>query len=170
MISGTVLHPGCGHEPLPEWLSGCTETRLDIDPTCDPDIVASITDMGDIGEFDKIYTCHTLEHLYHYDTETALKEFLRVLKPGGTAIIFVPDVEGVTCNHDFLYESCAGPICGIDLFYGLTSYVKVNPHYAHHMAFTRDTLEKAMVDAGFSRVSVTRQLVYNLMGVGFKPV
>ena len=168
MIKGTVLHPGCGNEPLPVFMDGAIETRLDIDAECNPDIVASITDMGDIGPFDHVYTSHTLEHLYQYDVATALNEFYRVLNPGGSAIIFVPDVEGVTCNNDVLYESLAGPICGIDLFYGLTSYVKHNPYYAHHTAFTKDTLEAQLIDAGFEKVVVKRMADHNLMAVGIK--
>ncbi len=168
-MKGTLLHPGCGFEPLPEWLNGAVETRLDIDEDCKPDIVASITDMGEIGEFDLIYTSHTLEHLYQYDVEKALKEFHRVLKSGGMAFIMVPDVEGVTCNNDTLYVSQAGPICGLDLYYGLTSYVQQNPYYAHHTAFVKETMESQLKAAGFDVVTVKRLPDYNLMGVGKKP-
>jgi len=164
----TVLHPGCGMEKLPDWLSPLKEVRLDIDAACTPDIVASITDMGDIGQFDMIYTSHTLEHLYDYDVPKALAEFYRVLKPEGVAIILVPDVEGVTCDRKMLYESLAGPICGLDLYYGLTGYVEQNPYYAHHMAFVAETLEAAMKEAGFDFVTTKRLENYNLMGVGKK--
>lgn len=168
MMKGTVLHPGCGEQPLPEWMEGTIETRLDIDKNCNPDIVASITDMGDIGEFDHIYTSHTLEHLYQYDVQKALSEFKRVLKPGGDVIIFVPDVEGVECNNEVLYVSEAGSICGLDLYYGLTSYVQQSPYYAHHTAFMKKTLESQLVEAGFQKVTVKRMPDHNLMAVGFK--
>ena len=168
MVEGTVLYPGCGHEHVPFWFTG-KETRLDIDATCEPDIVASITDMGDIGEFDNIYTSHTLEHLYQFDVPLALAEFLRVLKPGGAAIIVVPDLEGVNCDDVVLYESLAGPICGRDLFYGLTEYVKMSPFYAHHTGFVKETLQEAMTKAGFLEVSITRMKDHSLMGVGKKP-
>ena len=167
MIRGTVLYPGCGHEHVPFWFEG-KETRLDIDETCEPDIVASITDMGDIGQFDNIYTSHTLEHLYQFDVPKALSEFLRVLKPGGAAIIVVPDLEDVKCNDDVLYVSLAGPITGRDLFYGLTEYVQMSPYYAHHTGFVKETLEQAMKDAGFTDVSITRLTDHSLMGVGKK--
>ena len=36
--------------------------------------------------------------LYQYDVQNALKEFYRVLKPGGMAFIIVPDEHG---NFDF---------------------------------------------------------------------
>jgi len=168
MMTGTVLHPGCAYEPLPEWMEGVTEVRLDIDPRCQPDIVASITDLGNIGPFDHIYTSHTLEHLYQYDVQRALREFRRVLKPGGDVLIFVPDVEGVTCNNDVLYESPGGPICGLDMYYGKTSYVEHNTYYAHHTAFVKDTLEAQLIEAGFNTVVVKRMDNFNLFGVGIK--
>lgn len=164
------MHPGCGLEPLPAWMKGVVEVRLDIDPDCKPDIVASITDMGDIGPFDHIYTSHTLEHLYDYDVPKALSEFLRVLTHGGSVIIIVPDVEGVTCNRDVLYVSPGGPICGLDLYYGKTSYVEQNSYYAHHTAFVAQTLSSALRDAGFDQVTVKRMGNHNLMGVGKKGV
>lgn len=167
-IKGRLLHPGCGGEPLPFWLSECQETRLDIDERVQPDIVASITDMGDIGQYDFVYTAHTVEHLYQHDVPKALSEFKRVLVDGGSVIIFVPDVEDVKPNYDVLYVSAGGPICGMDLFYGPSYYVEQNPYYAHHTCFTKDTLTQALIDAGFRDVTVIRVGDYNLMGVGKK--
>ena len=164
----TVLHPGCGMESLPEWLTGLKEYRLDIDPSCHPHYVASITDMGKIGPFDVIYTSHTLEHLYDFDVHQALSEFYRVLKPEGLAIIIVPDVEGVACDRKPLYHSPAGWICGIDLYFGQTKAVEANRYYGHHMAFISETLEAAMKAAGFEFVAMKRLENYNLMGVGKK--
>jgi predicted SAM-dependent methyltransferase len=74
-----LLHPGCGGEPLPFWLEGYEETRLDIDAQWMPDILADIMDMGNIGEFDLIYTCHTLEHVYPHEVKQVLSEFKRVI-------------------------------------------------------------------------------------------
>lgn len=167
-IKGKLLHPGCGGEKLPFWLSECEETRLDIDARVQPDIVASITDMGDIGTFDYVYTAHTLEHLYEHEVPFALSEFMRVLNDGGAAIIFVPDLEGVEPTDDVLYESPGGPICGRDLFYGPTRYVSCNQYYAHHTGFVQSTLEKALKTAGFTDVTVKRVGDHNLMGVGKK--
>jgi SAM-dependent methyltransferase len=83
-----------------------------------PDIVASMDDMGDIGLYDAIYCSHALEHLFPWQTPLALSEFLRVLKPGGIAMIFVPDLEDVKPTNDILYESAGGPIAGLDMIYG----------------------------------------------------
>jgi SAM-dependent methyltransferase len=169
VIKGSsLLHPGCGGEKLPIWLEGAIETRLDIDPRVEPDIVANIIDMGDIGTYDIVYTAHTLEHLYQHEVPVALAEFMRVLNPGGVVMIFVPDLEGVSPDDEFLYESPGGPICGRDLFYGPTRYVECNMYYAHHTGFIQKTLEAELSKAGFSKVTVKRVGDHNLMGIGFK--
>ncbi len=167
-VKGKLLHAGCGCEVAPFWLQECEETRLDIDESVCPDIVASITNMGNIGEYDVAYSAHTLEHLYEHEVPVALNEFKRVLKPGGAIIIFVPDLEDVSPNNEFLYNSPGGPIVGRDLFYGPTRYVAENPYYAHHTGFLKETLHEALVSAGFSNVTAKRMGDHNLMGVGKK--
>ena len=57
----SLLHVGCGSDPLPDWLNQFTEVRLDINAACDPDIVASMVDLGDIGEFEALFCQHALE-------------------------------------------------------------------------------------------------------------
>lgn len=166
--SGSVLHVGCGGDTLPEWLEGYDEVRLDIDPRWRPDILASMTDMGDIGGFDVVLSHHSLEHLYPHEAPTALREFHRVLKPGGYAAIFVPDLEGVGPTDEVLFESPAGPICGADLIYGLRSKLHEMPHMAHHSGYVALTLRRALESAGFARVDVRRLDCHNLFGVAVK--
>lgn len=163
-----ALHVGSGGQALPEWLAGFEEVRLDIDPASQPDICASMLDMGEIGEFDRVFSSHALEHVYPYEVQAALSEFLRVLKVGGAALVFVPDMEDVRPTEDVLYDSPAGPITGLDMFYGLRSMLKDHPYMAHHNAFTAKTLEAEMLKAGFSKVVVQRVPMLNLFAVGVK--
>jgi SAM-dependent methyltransferase len=164
----SVLHVGCGFESLPAWLAGCEEVRLDIDPRCDPDIVASLTDLGEIGPFDMVFSSHCLEHLSPHEVPVALAEFHRVLKPGGSVVAFVPDLEGVEPTEAVLFKSAAGPITGMDLFYGLRSALKVQPYMAHRTGFVRDTLKAALEGAGFAQSEAVRLSCYNLMGAARK--
>lgn len=168
-INGRLLHPGCGGESLPFWLKDTVETRLDIDPQWNPHILASILDMGDIGSYDYIYTSHTLEHVYPHEVPIALGEFRRVLRDGGAAMIFVPDLEGILPNNDVLYESHGGTVCGLDLFYGHSRLIQdVSVYMAHHTGFVKETLAEALIGAGFRNVTVKRVGDHNLMGVGIK--
>jgi SAM-dependent methyltransferase len=163
---GSVLHVGCGGSLLHPIFDGCSEVRLDIDPDHEPDIIASMTDMGDIGGFDYLFSCHSLEHLSPADGAKALGEFRRVLRDGGLAIIVVPDVEGVSPTQEVLYESPAGPITGHDLFYGHKP--EVNEWMAHKTAFIAETLQEALDTAGFSPVKINRATCHNLIACAHK--
>jgi len=163
-----LLYVGCGSDPKPQWLDRFNETRLDIDENVNPDIVANMTDMGDIGKFDVILSRHSLEHLAPHDVGKALKEFLRVLETGGYALIFVPDLEDAKATEEVLFQSSAGPITGLDLIYGYRPALEQMPYMAHKTGFTQETLKKAFEDAGFVNVKSLRLPNYELFCVGIK--
>lgn len=164
---GTVLHVGCGGERITEGpLAAYAETRLDIDPNMAPDVVASMTEMGDIGPFDMVYTSHALEHLTSADVDLALAEFRRVLKPGGGVLIFVPDTEGVEPNDEVLFVAPCGPITGRTLIFGMD--IPDQPYMRHLTGFVRDTLELALTRAGFADVYVRRIGCHNLIAAARK--
>ena len=141
---------------------------LDIDPRNEPDICASMTNMGDIGKYDVVYCCHALEHLYPHEVHQTLSEFARVLVAGGTVFIMVPDLEGVSPTEDILNAPTMGPITGLHLFYGDATQIKQFPYMAHHCGFVQKTLEKVMKSVGLADVSVRRAAEYNLIGTGVK--
>ena len=162
----TLLHVGCGKTPPPTWLDGFSEVRLDIDPSVQPDITASMLDLGAIGPFDALYSSHALEHLYPHEVLVALREFRRVLKPGGAVIVVVPNLEGIKATEDVVFVSPGGPISGLDMIYGMSGRVAENPYMAHHYGFVRETLQDVMEQAGFSRCEALADQHYNLIGVG----
>jgi ubiquinone/menaquinone biosynthesis C-methylase UbiE len=136
---------------------------------CTPDVVASMTDMGDIGPFDAAYCSHALEHLAPHDLCVALAEFRRVLRSGGALVVIVPDLEDVRPTEDVLYESAAGPVCGLDIFYGMRRYLAEFPHMAHRNGFVADTLRSALQSAGFVQVGAQRLPHFNLLGTALSP-
>jgi SAM-dependent methyltransferase len=167
-MARSVLHVGCGADPLPSWLGSCDETRVDIDAQHSPDIVADMRNLPDIGGFDVLYCSHALEHLSPHEVIPALQGFRRVLKDGGGAIVFVPDLEGVSAIDDVLFNSPAGPISGLDLIYGYRPALEANPYMAHKTGFVSESLNQAMTDAGFKNVAVVRLSDYALMAAGTK--
>jgi SAM-dependent methyltransferase len=164
-----LLHVGCGGETAPPWLLRSSEVRLDLNPDHKPDIVASMTDMGDIGTYDVVYSCHSLEHLKPTDVGLALSEFLRVLNPGGKVLIIVPDLEGVKPTSEPLFEAGCGVICGLDLFYGAHA-LRYIPYMEHKCGFVSETIKEALELTGFVGVIAQRLERYNLMAVGVKPL
>ncbi len=177
----TVLHVGCGpygrdslHKTFrtKEWL----EVRLDIDPSVKPDIIGTITDMSGVAsEFaDALYSSHNLEHVFNHEVPVALAEFYRVLKPGGFALITLPDIQKVAeCVaegnlEDTLYVSAAGPIAAIDILYGFGEAIARGNHYmAHRTGFTAQSLAKKMQEAGFRDIEVRRENL-DLWATGYK--
>ena len=90
-------------------------TRLDIDPRTAPDIVGTMTDIGDVGSYDAVVCNNALEHLYPHEVNRALNEFYRVLDFGGYVVIQVPDLQDVKPTEDIIPEI---GMCGLHLFYG----------------------------------------------------
>lgn len=178
----TVLHVGCGpyHPELlhkrfrgEDW----REMRLDIDPGVQPDVVASLVDMHPIesDSVDAVWSSHNLEHLYAHDVPRALKEFFRVLKPGGFALVTMPDLQQVAhfivadMLDDVAYESPAGPITPLDCIFGLGSAVaNGNEYMAHKTGFTTKSLTRRLADAGFE-VNNVWTTPFNLWGEATKP-
>lgn len=153
------------------------EVRLDVDPSVTPAVIGSVTDMKDLFElqsFDAVWSSHTLEHLFSHEVPEALREFKRVLKPDGFALILCPDLESVA-NHIVLhgadgvaYTSPAGPITAIDMLYGHLASVAQGRHYmAHKTGFTADRLGKLLVEAGFPTVHVRRDDHFEICALGF---
>ena len=158
----TFLHVGCGLLNK----SRCTgfnndnwkEIRFDIDKNVNPDIVGTLTDMNlvETGSVDAVYSSHTIEHIFPHEVPIALREFYRVLKEDGIAVISCPDLQSV-CEAvaqdkllEPLYESHSGPICPIDILYGSRKMIaKGNEYMAHKGGFTYSTLNRAFFEAGF---------------------
>ncbi|MBL4621599.1 MAG: methyltransferase domain-containing protein [Immundisolibacteraceae bacterium] len=178
-----VLHVGCGPKQvdnLPALFRGeeWQEIRLDIDPDVGPDIIGSITDMKAVNDadFDALFSSHNLEHLYPHEVPSAVREFARVLKPDGYALIACPDMQSVAAvvaqgNLDeTLYDSQVGPIAAIDIMFGLRPQLAAgNLFMAHRTAFTQQTLAKAIVKNGFTRAKVIRnEKKYSLLAYAYR--
>jgi SAM-dependent methyltransferase len=183
MANYILLNVGCGpvHDEdripaffkSPEWC----EIRLDLDPGTNPDIVASITDMSCVlsDAVDCVWSSHNLEHLYGYEVERALKEFLRVLKPSGFAYLKVPDLELVAQLvvaeglDGVAYESPAGPVTPLDIIYGHGPALAAGNHYmAHRTGFTPRLLQRILRQTGFGYGVMKRKDLLELSALVFK--
>lgn len=164
----SLLHIGCGGDALPHWLGEFQEVRLDIDEAHRPDIVADMVSLGDIGSYDAIFCSHALEHLPPHDVAKALREFYRVLNAQGVAILFVPDLEGVQATDEPLFDSPAGPICGLDLIYGFRPMLEEKPYMAHKTGFTAKTLRASLERSGFNIERLDRLENHALLAIATK--
>jgi SAM-dependent methyltransferase len=142
------------------------EVRLDVDRQARPDLVGSIVDMTTIvptGDFDAIWSSHSLEHLYAHEVPLALVEFVRILKPNGFALITSPDLEAVVSLllqrglDEAAYISPMGPITPRDMLFGHGgSIARGKESMAHKTGFTCASLGHLLANAGFAVVLVKR--------------
>ncbi len=179
--AGTFLHVGCGPkraEQTPFANRGWQEIRVDIDESVHPDVIGTMIDMASIASssVDAIFSSHNIEHLYPHEVPLALNEFLRVLRPGGFALITCPDLRSV-CQliaEDKLtepaYVSPAGPIAPLDILYGhRASMAAGNLYMAHRCGFTQKVLVGTLQAAGIAQVaSVTRPQMFDLWALATK--
>ena len=159
----TVLYAGCGgpatrartlHWSFRNW----QVIYLDVDPRCEPDVVASITDMRVVpsDSVDAVFAAHVLEHVAFHEVPVALKEMLRVLRPDGDLLLQLPDLT-TACQaiaegrpEQALYQSPGGAIAPLDMLYGHRPGVaRVGGTMAHRSGFTAATLTTALEAAGF---------------------
>jgi hypothetical protein len=180
-----LLHVGPGHARLEHTTPGFNnghwqEWRLDIDPSVQPDIIGTMTDMSQVQDrsVDAIFSSHNIEHLYPHEVPAALAEFVRVLTDDGFCVITCPDLKSVCAlvAEDKLtetaYESPAGPIAPIDILYGHRNYIGAgNLFMSHRCGFTEKVLRGTLNACGFPWVAtLARPGAFDLWAVACKSV
>jgi predicted SAM-dependent methyltransferase len=154
------------------------EIRIDLDPTVEPDVVGSMTDMRPhfkARSFDAIWSSHSLEHLHSHEIPPALAEFQRILKVDGFALISCPDLEMVMRlflehgSDHVVYQSAAGPITPLDMMFGHSpSIASGNVHMAHHSGLTSERLGELLLQAGFAE-AITKRQDFDLWALALMP-
>lgn len=191
MAKKKFLHVGCGKKRkdsttnvfnTDEW----KEYTLDIDPSCDPNFIGTMTDLSMIDDetFDAIYSSHNIEHLYIHEAIEAVKEFRRVLKQDGYVMIICPDLIS-TCEeiikkgpYEPLYyvKQSNGEVSkdiyvsGIDILYGWRPALQNGNYYmAHNSAYNESGLINLFRQNNFRAIfSVTRKNFFDIQLLAFK--
>ncbi|WP_243544285.1 class I SAM-dependent methyltransferase [Pseudodesulfovibrio tunisiensis] len=100
-----LLNIGCGSRHHPDWIN------MDVKPRS-PDVLEGDPVRGlalDDRSMDAVYASHVVEHFTRHDSLTAVREFLRVLRPGGVLRVAVPDFEIMARLYlDLLDRAIAG--------------------------------------------------------------
>lgn len=131
------LNLGCGEKKISNYIN------IDSRPECNPDLVCDIRRLPYNEEtVDRILASDILEHVGRLEVESVLREWYRVLKPGGQLLIKTPNVDTIidayqTKQIDF------GEL--IRKLYGQQDYGG-NIHYT---GFCPNSLKQLLTNIGF---------------------
>jgi len=141
------LHLGCGSVRLEGYVNIDVEDRAGV---CDLTADVSELPMFETESVEHIFNHALLEHLPPWDTMKALREWHRVLKPGGTIQIEVPDLERVF--QEWLIDKTLHEEGALACIYGGNKSPARSSCEQHHLTgFTYDRLTRMMAQCGFER-------------------
>ena len=143
------LNLGCGDKILPGYIN--------VDVAAEragnkPDIICDIRNLHVIENnyADEILAVHVVEHFWRWEALNILKEWVRVLKPGGLMILECPNLKSAC--EEFLKnpELNAGPgpegQRSMWVFYGDPRWQ--DPLMVHRWGYTPQSLANLMFEAG----------------------
>lgn len=139
------LNLGCGWDKRDGYLN------VDLHGSHDPDLVADVRhlDLLPTAGFDEVVAQDVLEHLPRTDGLPALREWARLLVPGGRLVLRVPDLLGLATllathtDHDW-QETLITNLFGTQAYNG----------DFHQNGFTELRLRQHLHDAGFDVAEV----------------
>jgi predicted SAM-dependent methyltransferase len=139
---GVCIHLGCGKRYIPGWI------HVDVDdyPHIAHRSAAYPLPMFADRHADLIYASHFFAYYDRFEAQQVLREWLRVLKPGGVLRLSTPDFEKVVEVY--------GKTQDLKLFYGFLygRYETLAGPIYYRMTYDYRTLEEAMLSAGFRAV------------------
>lgn len=147
------LNLGCGDKILPGYVNvDIAESRGNIGPDvlCDLRRLSLFPD----NTADEVLSVHVVEHFWRWEVIDILKEWARVLKPGGKMILECPNLRSAC--QELLREpdvaSGAGPEGqrSMWVFYGDPAWR--DPLMVHRWGYTPSSLGAAMAEAGLINI------------------
>lgn len=135
------LHLGCGRIDHPGFINIDAIARRHVHYVQAADRLPRFGD----GSVDLVYACHVLEHFSHLQVPAVLREWGRVLKPGGRLCLSVPDFDRIL---DIYRDTGRDAGIILNALMGGQEYA-----YNHHrVIFNKEYLSGLLVAAGFRSV------------------
>lgn len=136
------LHLGCGPRLIPGFV------HIDAQPAPHVDIVGPVERLPmEDNSVSLIYASHVLEHFSRKAYKDVLREWFRVLRPGGILRLAVPDF--AACAAIYYEDGLADGLSGL---VGLIIGGQRNEHDFHKMIFDEAFLRRNLLDIGFKEV------------------
>jgi glycosyltransferase involved in cell wall biosynthesis len=150
---GLKVKIGMPEVNVPDFLS--LGTHPDAILKCDP-----IKIDFEQSSISQILVLHLFEHISPYESLTVLKNWFRLLRPGGKLIIETPDMENL-CS-EFLFSDKTKKYEVLNCMYGLLDgYVGETVPRLHSYAWCPETLEDHLYYSGFIDVKVSAAEIHH---------
>jgi len=133
------LNLGCGENYIPGFIHVDVRSFDHIDYVCELDKLPF-----DDSIVDLIYASHVLEHFGRHKVQDVLEEWCRVLKPGGTLRLAVPDFESICMMYAEDRE--------LINVYGLLMGGQQYEYNYHKSVFDYESLNDILFFSGFENV------------------
>ncbi|MBA3590868.1 MAG: methyltransferase domain-containing protein [Methylibium sp.] len=148
------LNLGCGDKLLPGYVNvDVAQARAGKSP----DVLCDLRDLGvfESDSADEVMAIHVVEHFWRWEIEAVLREWVRVLKPGGTMVIECPNLKSA-CEA-FLADpetgsrpDKAGGQSTMWVFYGDPQWQ--DPLMVHRWGYTPHSLRDLLASVGLVEV------------------
>jgi predicted SAM-dependent methyltransferase len=147
------LHLGCGNKRMEGFVN------VDLVPSPATDLVTNIRSLPMFADatVEEIQLSAVYEHLYRPERLAAIREWHRVLKPGGKLVLsYIPDFDVIARAFVDKRGGIALPVFNEDEVF-LYSHGGTLPHHApeqlHKDLFTRESVTRELGEAGYDVVS-----------------
>ena len=146
------LNLGCGDKILPGYIN------VDVAPSragMKPDVLCDLHELTPFEDdsVDKILSVHVVEHFWRWEVVGILKEWVRVLKPGGQMILECPNLLSA-CASVLEHPEQTGPgpegQHSMWVLYGDPAWR--DPLMCHRWGYTPQSLAAVMMEAGLVNV------------------
>lgn len=148
------LNLGCGDMLLPGYVN--------VDVAAErrgrqPDVVCDIRDLSAFPDnhADEVMAIHVIEHFYRWEVVDLIKEWLRVLKPGGQLVLECPNLlsacEALLANPEQAAQPGQAGSRTMWCFYGDPSWQ--DPLMCHRWLYTPQSLAQVMHEAGLRELA-----------------
>lgn len=152
-INPIRLNLGCGDKVMQGYIN------VDVVPSRQgktPDILSDLKELSVFSDnyADEILAVHVVEHFWRWEIEDVLREWLRILKPGGEMILECPNL--ISACEEFLKNPEKNASEGQEgqrtmwVFYGDPAWK--DPYMIHRWGYTPSSLKKLMEEVGLINV------------------
>lgn len=147
------LNLGCGDKILPGYVNvDVVESRAGMRP----DVICDLHDLAPFADAsaDEVLSVHVVEHFWRWEVADVLREWVRVLRPGGRMVVECPNILSACRTFlespaEYAREDQSGQRT-MWVFYGDPKWK--DPLMIHRWGYTPESLQALLAEAGLKDV------------------